>query len=115
VFKEDRPWGHYENLLDEKYCKVKRIVIKPNHRPSYQYHHKRSEHWILVQGTALVTIDDHDDQYTEGDHVYVPQGSKHRIKNIGSQDLVFIEVQCGTYFGEDDIVRIEDDYKRETR
>ena len=111
-YTEERPWGTFENLLDEKYCKVKRLIIKPNHRPSYQYHHKRSEHWVVVQGTATVTLDGKDIDLSAGEHVYIPIGASHRIKNTGDDDLVFIEVQCGTYFGEDDIVRLEDDYKR---
>jgi mannose-6-phosphate isomerase len=112
MFKEDRPWGHYENLLDTDYCKVKRIVVKPNQRPSYQYHHKRSEHWIVVQGTALVTIDGNEKVHEVGEYIYIPTGAKHRIQNKGEDELIFIEVQCGTYFGEDDIVRISDDYNR---
>lgn len=112
MFKEDRPWGHYENLLDADYCKVKRITVRKGQRPSYQYHHKRSEHWVVVQGSALVTIDDDEKTHEVGDHIFVPVGSKHRIENVGEEDLIFIEVQCGTYFGEDDIVRVSDDYNR---
>ena len=113
MYKESRPWGQFENLIDEQYCKVKRIIIKPGQRPSYQYHHKRSEHWIIVQGTATVTLDDQEFEYKEGDHIFIPVKSKHRIKNTSKdQDLIFIEVQCGTYFGEDDIVRVSDDYGR---
>lgn len=112
MYTESRPWGKFENLLDEDYCKVKRITIKPGQRPSYQYHHKRSEHWVIVQGTAKVTIDDKDSEYKTGENVYIPIGAKHRIENIGNENLIFIEVQCGSYFGEDDIVRISDDYGR---
>ncbi len=112
MFSEKRPWGHYENLLDVDYCKVKRIVVKPNQRPSYQYHHKRSEHWVIVQGTALVTLEGEEVTYIPGDHIFIPTGKKHRIQNTGKNDLIFIEVQCGTYFGEDDIVRVSDDYNR---
>jgi len=111
-YKEERPWGSFENLLDEEYCKVKRLIIKPGQRPSYQYHHKRSEHWVIVQGFAKVTLDDEEVQLVAGENVFVPIGSSHRIENVGEEDLIFIEVQCGTYFGEDDIVRLEDDYKR---
>jgi len=109
---EERPWGTFENLLDEDYCKVKRLIIKPGHRPSYQYHHKRSEHWVVVQGHAMVTLDDKSYILNPGDHIFVPIGSRHRIHNTTKADLIFIEVQCGTYFGEDDIVRLSDDYKR---
>ena len=112
MYKENRPWGKFENLLDENYCKVKRITIKPKQRPSYQYHHKRSEHWIIVQGTAKVTLNDFEKDFATGDHIYIPLGAKHRIENIGTEDLIFIEVQCGSYFGEDDIIRISDDYGR---
>ena len=111
-YTEERPWGTFENLLDEEYCKVKRLIIKPGHRPSYQYHHKRSEHWVVVQGSATVTLDGEDVDLSIGGHIHIPIGASHRIKNTGDDDLVFIEVQCGTYFGEDDIVRLADDYKR---
>lgn len=114
-YKEERPWGTFENLLDEEECKVKKIVIKPSHRPSYQYHYKRSEHWVIISGTALVTLEEdkvRESIHAAGQHIYIPREAKHRIQNVGEDDLVFIEVQCGTYFGEDDIVRVEDDYKR---
>ena len=112
-YKENRPWGSFENLLDESYCKVKKIIINPNQRPSYQYHFKRSEHWVIVSGDAKVTIDDVESTKTVGDHIYIPEKASHRIENIsGDLPLVFIEVQCGEYFGEDDIVRLSDDYKR---
>lgn len=109
---EARPWGTFENLLDEDYCKVKKLIVKSNQRLSYQYHHKRSEHWIIVQGSALVTLDDERRVLNPGDHIFIPIGSKHRIHNNTLEDLIFIEVQCGAYFGEDDIVRLSDDYKR---
>ena len=107
-----KPWGTYQNILDSESCKVKKIVVDPQHRPSYQYHHKRSEHWIIISGDALVTIDDKEKKYYSGEYVFVPIASKHRIQNIGSDELIFIEVQTGKYFGEDDIVRLEDDYNR---
>jgi mannose-6-phosphate isomerase len=111
-YKENRPWGSFENLLDESYCKVKKLIIKPKQRPSYQYHHKRSEHWVIVSGEAVVTVDGVETVYTEGQSVYIPILSPHRIENKGGIDLIFIEVQTGTYFGEDDIVRVQDDYTR---
>ena len=108
-----RPWGTYTNILDNDLCKVKVIVIKPQCQPSYQYHHKRSEHWIVVKGEGSVTIDDTTRTVKKNDSVFVKIGQKHRIKNTSkSEDLVFIEVQTGTYFGEDDIVRVEDDFGR---
>jgi mannose-6-phosphate isomerase len=108
-----RPWGHYEVLLDAEYCKVKRIYVKPGQRLSYQYHHKRKETWIVVSGTARITIDDVTYDHQTGETVLIPYGAKHRMANPSdSQDMVLIEVQTGTYFGEDDIVRVEDDYDR---
>ena len=107
-----RPWGIYEVLLDTPYCKVKRITVKPGGKLSYQYHHKRSERWVIVQGSAVVKLDDFEYDKTVGDAVYIPQGTKHRIWNPYEENCIFIEVQIGEYFGEDDIVRLEDDYNR---
>ena len=112
IHKEERPWGSFENLLDEDYCKVKRIIVKPGQRLSYQYHHKRSEAWVVVQGIATVTLDDKEIAYTMGEIVDIPVGTKHRVQNNFEEDLIFIETQTGTYFGEDDIVRLKDDYGR---
>lgn len=111
-YKEKRPWGAFENLLDASYCKVKEITIEPNQAPSYQYHYKRSEIWIITEGVGLLTLDDKETEVSHGDVVKVPVGCKHRIRNISDVQLKFIEVQIGEYFGEDDIVRIEDDYDR---
>lgn len=108
-----RPWGNYEILLDADYCKVKRIFVKPNQRLSYQYHHKRQEAWTVVSGTAEVTLDDNIITVKAGETILIPLGAKHRMANPSDkEDMVLIEVQTGTYFGEDDIVRIEDDYDR---
>jgi len=110
---ENRPWGSYTNILDVDFCKVKTITVKPGQQPSYQYHHKRAEHWVIVKGTGEVTIDDEIRKIDAGDYVFVEIGQKHRIKNTSeADDLIFIEVQTGTYFGEDDIVRLEDSYGR---
>jgi mannose-6-phosphate isomerase len=111
-YKEKRPWGTFENLIDKDFCKVKEIIIKPNQAPSYQFHHKRSEIWIVTMGTGLLTLDDVDSKVSVGDVIKVPVEARHRIRNVSSEDLVFIEVQLGTYFGEDDIVRLRDDYDR---
>lgn len=111
-YREERPWGEFENLLDEKYCKVKKITIKPYQRPSYQYHFKRSEYWTIVSGEAIVTINGESKTYKAGESVYVPVLARHRVENKTDSDLIFIEVQTGSYFGEDDIVRVEDDYER---
>jgi len=111
--KDTRPWGNYEVLLDDEDCKVKKITIKPKSRPSYQYHHKRSEIWIMVSGHGQVTLDDKERFVTSGDIIEVPIECRHRIENQDeSKNLVFIEIQQGTYFGEDDIVRVSDDYDR---
>ena len=112
-YKEKRPWGTFENLLDTEYCKVKELVIKKGGRPSYQYHNERSEVWVVVQGEAVATLDGEEKTYSTGEIVIVPVGVSHRIENRQEEDLKFIEVQTGTYFGEDDIVRLEDDYGRE--
>ena len=110
---EERPWGSYEVLLDTNITKVKQIIVKPGQRLSYQYHDKRAESWTLVQGLGLITIDDTAIEIGAGNSFFIPEKAKHRIANIGEEDLIFIEVQLGEYFGEDDIVRIEDDYNRE--
>jgi mannose-6-phosphate isomerase-like protein (cupin superfamily) len=107
-----KPWGSYENLMDEEYTKVKKIVINPGEAPSYQYHFKRSEIWIIVKGTAKVKIDDVVHYYRVGDIVLIQKESKHQITNIGDGELIFVEVQLGEYFGEDDIVRLDDKYGR---
>ena len=110
--QEYRPWGKYEILHEEKNCKVKKITVKPGGRLSYQYHYKRSEVWTVVAGTATMTLDDVVTSHIYGQTILIPQGTKHRVENKGQDDLIFIEVQHGSYFGEDDIVRIEDDYNR---
>lgn len=109
---DDRPWGCYDVLSDEADSKVKRITVTPGCRLSYQRHSKRSEHWFIVSGTAVVTLDGADRTLQAGDAVDVPVGTAHRITNPGPAQVVFIEVQHGTYFGEDDIERLEDDYGR---
>ena len=111
--KKDRPWGSYEVLLDDVNCKVKKIIIKPQQSPSYQYHHKRSEDWVIVSGVGKVRLDEREFTVSAGDRVHVPVLSKHAIQNTeNEQDLVFIEIQTGSYFGEDDIIRLEDKYGR---
>lgn len=112
-YKEKRMWGTFENLLDTEYTKVKELVIRPGEKTSYQYHYKRSEVWIVVQGELVATLDDVEKVYKYGDIVDVPVGTKHRVANKQKEELKYIEVQTGTYFGEDDIVRLEDDYGRE--
>ena len=109
---EERPWGSYVVLDEVADHKVKRIVVSPGKRLSYQRHARRSEHWFIVRGTALVTLDGETAEYGPGDSVDIPVGTNHRIENTGDAEVVFIEVQHGDYFGEDDIVRLEDDYGR---
>lgn len=108
-----RPWGHYEVLLDSEYCKVKRITVKPGQRLSYQKHLKRQEFWTVVKGTATVTLDGKSISLSEGDSINIPQEAWHRIANPSESLLIIIEIQRGNYFGEDDIIRSEDDYGRQ--
>jgi mannose-6-phosphate isomerase len=113
MYTEERPWGKFEVLLDADNTKVKRITVNPGGILSYQYHHKRSEHWVIIEGVATVVINGLRKTVNAGDSIYLPVGIKHRVINESSSDqLVFIEVQTGSYFGEDDIVRIEDVYDR---
>jgi len=109
---EVRPWGSFAVLDDAETHKVKRIVVRPGQRLSYQRHERRAEHWFVVAGTALVTLDGEEHTVDSGQAIDIPLGGAHRIQNPGTEDLVFIEVQLGTYFGEDDIVRLDDDYGR---
>ena len=109
---EERPWGSYTILDDQPGHKVKRILVKPGQRLSYQRHARRSEHWFVVAGSGRVTLDGVQHDLGPGDAIDIPAGTAHRIENPGEVELVFVEVQHGSYFGEDDIVRIEDDYGR---
>ncbi|MFC2171819.1 phosphomannose isomerase type II C-terminal cupin domain [Acidobacteriota bacterium] len=111
--EDHRPWGYYRVLADEPEHKVKRIVVYPGRRLSLQRHRYRQEHWYVVEGTALVTRNKELIRVKDGEAVDIPRRAWHRVKNPGrKKDLVFIEVQTGTYFGEDDIERKEDDYGR---
>ncbi|MFC1607438.1 phosphomannose isomerase type II C-terminal cupin domain [Candidatus Latescibacterota bacterium] len=107
-----RPWGYYIVLSDEADHKVKRIVVKPGKRLSLQSHNRRSEHWHIVAGDAVVTRNDEHIHLSAGESVDIPVEAKHRIENRGTVDTIFIEIQRGDYFGEDDIVRYEDDFGR---
>lgn len=108
-----RPWGMYVVLDDSQSDhKVKRIVVEPGKRLSYQKHSKRSEHWFVVSGTATVILDGTEHSVGPGQDIDIPVGAAHRCENRGSTPVVFVEVQHGTYFGEDDIVRLEDDFGR---
>jgi mannose-1-phosphate guanylyltransferase/mannose-6-phosphate isomerase len=110
--KVNRPWGSYQSLDLDLRHQVKRIVVKPGARLSLQRHFHRSEHWIVVRGAALVTVNDQVKTVHENESCYIPIGATHRLENPGKIPLELIEVQTGSYLGEDDIVRIEDDYRR---
>ncbi len=114
---EIRPWGSFTTLEEGSGYKIKRIEVNPGHRLSLQMHHHRSEHWIVVSGTAKVTCGEHEENLHEkilaaNQSTYVPQCTLHRLENPGVIKLVLIEVQNGEYLGEDDIIRFEDDYAR---
>jgi len=110
--KVHRPWGSYQSVDSGSRFQVKRIIVKQGGRLSLQLHHHRSEHWIVVRGTARVTVGNEIKIIHENESIYVPIGARHRLENPGKIDLELIEVQTGSYLGEDDIVRIEDDYRR---
>ncbi len=110
--KDRRPWGSFTVIEDQKTYKVKRIEVLPGQRLSYQKHAKRAEHWVIVGGHARVTLDGQDVDLCPGQAIDVPRGSAHRIANVGSDLLTLIEIQQGDYFGEDDIIRLQDDYGR---
>ena len=109
---EERPWGSWHVIDAAKGYKIKRIHVNPGCRLSYQQHEHRSEHWVVVYGIATCTIDGEVVVAGPGHSIDVPQGAKHRLANEGREELVIVEVQRGAYTGEDDIVRLEDDYGR---
>lgn len=110
--RDYRPWGWFESLVVGNRFQVKRIVVHPGAALSLQSHHHRAEHWIVVEGTAKVTIDDTVKLVSENQSVYIPLGAVHRMENPGKMPMVLIEVQTGSYLGEDDITRYEDVYSR---
>jgi mannose-1-phosphate guanylyltransferase/mannose-6-phosphate isomerase len=107
-----RPWGSYETVAMDERFQVKRIVVKPGQKLSLQMHHHRAEHWIVVKGTAEITVGDQVFLLSENQSTYIPLGEKHRLVNPGKVPLELIEVQSGSYLGEDDIVRFDDVYGR---
>jgi mannose-6-phosphate isomerase-like protein (cupin superfamily) len=110
---DERPWGSFTVLDDQAFDhKVKRIVVQPGKRLSYQTHSKRAEHWFIVAGHPTVVLDGVEHELNPGDAIDIAIGQAHRCENRGDKPVVFIEVQHGTYFGEDDIVRLEDDFGR---
>ena len=110
---EIRPWGSFTTLEEGNGYKIKRIEVNPGHRLSLQMHHHRSEHWIVVSGTAKVTCGEAEMILSSNQSTYVPQCTTHRLENPGVIKLVLIEVQNGQYLGEDDIIRFSDDYARQ--
>lgn len=110
-----RPWGSYTILEDKDDCKVKRLTVKPGHVLSLQLHHRRSEHWTVVHGTAKVRVGEREFLLNANESTYIPMNTVHRLENPTDRDIHLIEVQCGDYFGEDDIVRLEDRYGRVPR
>ena len=108
-----RPWGSFTRLEDGQFYTIKRITVPPQKRLSLQMHHHRSEHWVVVSGTAKVAIDGRESLLRNGESTFVPIGSKHRLENPGLVPIEIIEVQIGEYIGEDDIVRFDDDFGRE--
>ena len=109
---DQRPWGHYRVLLREANCQVKRIEVLPQLRFSLQKHARRSERWIVIAGRGVATVGKKKLPVSPGSYIEVPLGEIHRMENTGDDPLVFIEVQAGDYLGEDDIVRLEDDFHR---
>tara|TARA_S200000501_G_C20782722_1_gene725778 strand:+ start:34 stop:849 length:816 start_codon:yes stop_codon:yes gene_type:complete len=107
-----RPWGNYTSLVEGNRWQVKQITVKPGEKLSLQYHHHRAEHWVVVKGTAKVEIDGKKKILGENQSIYIPIGAKHRLYNPGKITLTLIEVQSGSYLGEDDIIRVEDAYGR---
>ena len=110
---DERPWGSFTVLDDELFDhKVKRLVVAPGKRLSYQRHGRRAEHWFIVNGTATVILDGVEHEVRRGENIDIAQGQAHRCENRGTTPVILIEVQHGTYFGEDDIERLEDDFGR---
>ena len=110
--QNNRPWGFFSVLSISSTFQVKKITVYPGKRLSHQRHLRRSEHWHIVEGNALVTLNQEELQLHPGESVDIAKEALHRVQNVGTQDLVFVEVQRGDYFGEDDIERIEDDFGR---
>lgn len=112
IEKVNRPWGKYYVIHDQINYKLKRLEINPGQRLSYQFHKKRSETWVVISGSALITINGIEKKFSTGETIIIPVLAKHRIENKNNEVVILIEVQTGTYFGEDDITRLEDDYNR---
>ena len=109
---DERPWGSYEVVEERPGFKVKVLEVKPGARLSLQRHARRAEHWVVVEGVADVVCGDRELKLQTGEHIHIPPGTNHRLGNSGDVKLSIVEIQLGDYLGEDDIVRLEDDYKR---
>ena len=112
IERTQRPWGWYETVSESPQHKIKRIGVLPGHRISLQKHNRRAEHWVVVQGTARVTLGERSFDLVAGEHCDIALGQVHRLANLTSEPMEIIEVQFGAYLGEDDIVRLGDDYGR---
>ncbi|MCK4944322.1 MAG: phosphomannose isomerase type II C-terminal cupin domain [Candidatus Aminicenantes bacterium] len=112
TYKEKRPWGWFEILHEESGLKIKRIMVEPGKRLSLQSHEKRSENWTIIKGRAIVTLDDREHNLSINQMIFIPRRARHRIENSGSSEMIFVEIQTGTYLGEDDLVRYQDDFNR---
>ena len=110
-----RPWGSFRSLLLADNHQIKEIFVESGQRLSLQSHQQRSEHWIVANGPALVTINDQELMLETGAHIFIPQGAKHRLANPGTEKIKIVEIQIGSYLGEDDITRYEDDYQRNVK
>lgn len=109
----NRPWGFYKTVFLSEFVRAKIIQVFPGQQLSLQFHKKREEHWIIIKGQGKITIEESIREVSAGSYIFIPKGCKHRIKNLSENELLTIsEIQLGTYFGEDDIIRIEDDYNR---
>jgi mannose-6-phosphate isomerase len=113
IERTERPWGWYETVSEVPGNKVKRIRVHPGQKLSLQKHHQRAEHWVVVVGTATVTVGEQVLQMQPGQHIDIALGAVHRLANTGTGPVEILEVQFGDYLGEDDIVRLQDDYGRE--
>lgn len=109
----ERPWGTYQTIAQDSHYQAKVICVHPAGRLSLQKHFKRAEHWIVVEGTPTVTVNNNVKEYQVGEHIYIPLEAVHRLENFTDNEVKIIEVQIGSYLGEDDIVRLEDIYKRD--
>ncbi len=109
-----RPWGAYRSLLLADKHQVKELFVEPGRRLSLQSHEHRSEHWVVVQGPALITVGEQEKLFDSGEHIFIPCKTRHRLANPGQKQIKIIEIQLGSYLGEDDITRYADDYQRDT-